>query len=66
MRKTVNLSSLINDCVAMIQMAGGIVRSTHAASAHMLPPSRLSLVDRLKAATSVNECDFSMSDTEQE
>ena len=47
-------------------MAGGIVRNTHAASSHMLPSSRLSLVNRLKAAASVNECDYTVSDTEQD
>ena len=74
MRKTVNLSSLINDCISMIQLAGGVVRDAHYKGSHINEAlsklgirKGMKITDKLKAATSAAQsCDYSTPDVQIE
>ena len=53
MRKTVNLNTLVNDCITMAQLAGNIVRDTHfKRSLLSMRSSELGITSGIKAAVS--------------
>lgn len=54
MRKSITMSSLVNDCISMSQIAGNIVRDTHFKKSLLTKGSNFRVPSGIKAAFSSN------------